>query len=340
MRSPALPLSELLALAPLVLRNYRNRRFRGDEMSLRMSAFGPEDKKRIRNLYDFLRRLHDVFDRAGNCTEETVRRLIKLTPAETVGAILRDAAQIGGEKSNTDPDALFAKTVHDVRGGGLTFLLARLQLAQMKGWTIDDARTVFFLSRDHLKIMRSALLGLDDKGRDIDLEPKLHGARLIVEKWHNALLPRDGDQVRLEIESSFDGYVSECCLEFGALDRVLYNLINNAVRHGAGDTVRLTILELPPSEPNERTDDLRFVFDNRLSEADRTRLSDSDPRALFNPGVSSTSSGLGLTVAADFVANAYGLVSREQAIAEGYIGARINNDRFIAWFHWPIARDE
>lgn len=334
---PALQESEFLALAPIVLRNYRNRRFRGDEMSLPISAFARKDQERVRDLYDFLERLYAVFDRGGNCHEETVRRLIELTPPKTVSAILRHAAQIGDDQVNSHPDELFAKTFHDIRGGGLTFLLGRLQLAQLKGWTIADARTVFFLTRDHLKIMRSALLGLDDAKRKIDQQPKLHGARLIVEKWHNALLSREGRQIRLELESSFDGYVSECCIEFGALDRILYNLINNAASHGAGERIRLTLLELPAAEPNELNENLRFVLENRLSKADGERLARSNPRELFNPGVSTTSSGLGLTVVADFVTNAYGLVSREQAIAEGYLGADVQEDRFIVWFHWPIA---
>lgn len=183
--------------------------------------------------------------------------------------------------------------------------------------------------------MRNALLGLDDEKRDEDLLPKLHGINFIVGKWKDALLREEQRQARLEVDSRSDGNISECCVEFGALDRILYNLINNASRHTSFDHVGLTIIPLPETD----SVDLRFVVTNEVSESDAAALQGRDLGELFQPGISSTGSGFGMTVAADFVANAYGLGSRDKAVAGEYLGACLSGRQFAAWFHWPIAPD-
>ena len=74
-----------------------------------------------------------------------------------------------------------------------------------------------------------------------------------------------------------------------------------------------------------------------MNAEDEERLAGRPLRELFRPGVSSTGSGLGMTVAADFVTNAYGLTDRETALDNRYLGAKLLTDRrFVAWFHWPI----
>jgi signal transduction histidine kinase len=197
----------------------------------------------------------------------------------------------------------------------------------------EAVRSLFFLTRDHLKIMRNALLELDDAKRAEDLEPKLHGIDFIVAKWKGAMLGTEDRQIRLAVDSQFEGNISECCVEFGALDRILYNLMNNACRHTPADEIRLSILPLP----QER--DLRFVLANPVRPEDESRLAAQDMAELFKPGVSSTGSGFGMTVAADFVANAYGLGSRDTAVRKAYLGAKMVEGEFTAWFHWPIAPD-
>ena len=128
-------------------------------------------------------------------------------------------------------------------------------------------------------------------------------------------------------------------MEFGALDRVLYNLVNNACRHTASGRVKLSIHSHPVGD--EQPDDLRFEVSNPVDEADGRHLRNrGDLAALFQPSVSSTGSGFGMTVALDFVSNAYGLPQREQALAGRYLGARLTPENdFVAWFHWPVADD-
>ncbi len=316
------------------LPNFRKRRYLGDDLCLPLSAFTAADGERVRELYDFLQDAFAVFSPAPGSASAELERAEEFIREQDLSARLRSVRQFG--ISYHDASELMAKTIHDVRGGGLSFLLNHLQFAQMGDELSGESlRTFFFLTRDHLKIMRNALLGLDDAKRAEDLLPKLHGISFIVEKWTNALLHDAQRQVRLEVDSRFDGNISECCVEFGALDRILYNLINNASRHTATDRVRLTIVPLPATHPL----DLRFIVANEVSETEAANLGSRDPTELFRPGVSSTGSGFGMTVAADFVANAYGLGSRDEAVAGQYVGAQLVDRRFVAWFHWPIAPD-
>ena len=102
----------------------------------------------------------------------------------------------------------------------------------------------FYLTRDHLKIMRNALEDVDTVARERDRTARDHGARLLFEKWSSALHRLPGDRsARVEVDSTYEGPVSRRCLEFSALDRVLYNLMNNAVRFTANGVVTLYLRE-------------------------------------------------------------------------------------------------
>lgn len=197
-------------------------------------------------------------------------------------------------------------------------------------------RSLFLLSRDHLKIMRNALLGLDTAKRDADLLPVIHAASLITDKWDHAEIKLPDRTVTVNVQQAYQGPIAESCVEFGAIDRVLYNLMNNAARHSDDGTIKLIVWPFPICEA---PDDLRFVVVNSVSEKDRAALQEKsnvgDLGFLFEAGVSTTGSGLGMSIAADFVSNAYG-IAVSQALREKYLGAILQDDLFAAWFHWPI----
>jgi signal transduction histidine kinase len=251
-------------------------------------------------------------------------------------------ASFGPEK----PDQAAAKAAHDIRGGALTVLLLRLEIARAGSFTKDELRTLFMLARDHCKIMRSAISDLDPIRARKDEAPQSHHIRLLLEKWHEATLPRAADlpPIRLFVETHFDGTVAECCLESAAIDRVFYNLMGNALRHGAGDRLDLAIFEIPAAPG----DSLRFVLRNAVQDADAMRLHElasgesgdvSDLGTLFRAGVSTTGSGLGMAIIADIVTQAFGIGSEREALRLGYFGARLLKGKFTVWFHWPIGRD-
>jgi signal transduction histidine kinase len=201
---------------------------------------------------------------------------------------------------------------------------------------------VHFRVRDHRKIMRGALLELDDPRRERDRSLKRHDVQLLVEKWSGARVPVEGDggvrEVGVRLDQRFDGSVCESCIEFTALDRVLYNLINNALRHARGGGVHVVLSAVPEGEPT----DLHVAVANRVAPADaaalRGRFGD-DLGGLFAGGYSTTGSGLGMRICADMVGNAYGLDEPEDCVDGGYLGAVLEGDVFGAWFHWPLVAD-
>ncbi len=334
--------SGTLAAFPVTstLLNHRRERYRGDHLCLPLAAFAESDQVCTLGIYRFLESLFAVLQRQqGNKSPEALETAQAYVEQQDVGALLAQVRLLGGPSLQSDPSELLAKTIHDLRGGAMGALLGRLQLAQLEMPGPLGLRQLFFLTRDHLKIMRNALLGLDDAKRNADLETKMHSVDLIAEKWQHALVQDAERQTRLEVVCDFHGNIAECCIEFSALDRVLYNLVNNACRHTSSSEVQLRIHSQPEGEPEPV--DLLFEVCNPVGFADRQTLeSRGDLRALFQPGVSSTGSGFGLTVALDFVANAYGLAPRQAALEGNYLGAHLTEDNeFVVWFHWPVAAD-
>ena len=321
------------------LTNYRKGRYRGDDFCLPLSEFAERDQACILETYAFLQRLLATLKQHGaDRSDEALARVQSCLAREDTEALLSGIQRFGVASLDIRPDELMAKTIHDLRGGAMSALLGELQLAMLRPLDGAHARRLFFLTRDHLKIMRNALLGLDDAKRQADLVPKMHSVDLIIEKWQHALLRGAQRPARLDVACDYHGNIAECCVEFGALDRVLYNLVNNACRHTASGEVKLLIRSHPDdvAEP----DNLCFCVSNPVDARDeRTLAARGDLNVLFSPGVSSTGSGYGLTVAVDFVTNAFGLPSRARALDGGYLGAQLVENEFRVWFHWPVVAD-
>ena len=337
---PAVVESPTLSESPSgKLVNYRKGRYRGDDFCLAVDAFAEQDRVCIFDTYVLLERLFAVFKPHGQSgSDEALAEISACVGSLDLPNLLSSIRRFGAASLAIRDDELMAKTIHDLRGGAMSALLGELQFAQIRPMDGVGARRLFFLTRDHLKIMRNSLLGLDDAKRQADLVPKMHSVDLIAEKWQHALVRGAERQTRLEVVCNYHGNIAECCVEFGALDRVFYNLVNNACRHTASGEVQLAIHSHPGdlAEP----DDLLFCVSNPVSaEAEQTLAARGDLSGLFTPGVSSTGSGYGLTVAIDFVTNAFGLKSRSQAIAGGYLGVQLVAGEFRAWFHWPVAAD-
>lgn len=321
------------------LPNFRKNRYLGDDCCLAMHEFAQCDRLFIQEAYQFLEQLFVPLKRYQQRAEEDSFEKIQATiSAQDVGALLSCVRRLGVASVGDQGSERMSKTVHDLRGGAMTTLIGELQMAQLHPPGELKIRQLFFLARDHLKIMRNALLGLDDAAREADLVPKMHGVDLIVEKWQHVSWGDTGRPTRMHVDCSFHGNIAECCVEFGALDRVLYNLVNNASRHTASGEVTLTIQNesagtVPPAN-------LLFEVSNPVSPSEQQKLEQrGDLSILFGVGVSSTGSGYGLAVAIDFVTNAYGLGSGASALAGGYLGAELSGQNFNVWFHWPVAAD-
>ena len=345
------PLPEtLLALAPLRLPNHRRERYVGDDLCVELERLAARDQTLLRDIYGQLTEL--LFTIVDTTTTEAqkwegVRGWIE---RHNLDKIIDEVRELGLASHEHDPGEKLAKAMHDVRGGALSSLLGRLQLFVHLRKQPSTLNVLFVQVRDHLKIMRNAVVGLDEERRNADRRPKAHAMQLMLDKWQESVVgPQWRERpIHLEIDCRYEGPLTECCLESAAIDRIFYNLTNNAARHAADERLEMVVFPVPESGG----DCLRFVLSNRVSETDAARLR-SLPRpggtgvallgpgenllALFEPEVSSDGSGFGLTVVADFVGGAFGLRDRAQALRERYLGAVLDEQTFRVWFHWPTA---
>lgn len=339
-----------MALAPLRLRNRRAVRYTADDLYVTIDEMAKGDQALARGLYKSLTELLYLLADAADDDDRKWREVALWTERHDLNTMIDEVKKLGAESQRERPSEGLSKAVHDIRGGALNALLGRLQLTKHLPHQETELNTLFVLTRDHLKIMRSTLVGLDDPRRRSDRTPKSHDIRLILDKWHGSVVgPKWREKpVRMFIDCRYEGALTECCLESAAVDRIFYNLANNACRHAAGDRLDMAVFPVP-----DLSGCLRFVLSNAVSEGDAAFLRGLAPEgadgknkgcgqslpALFEPAVSSTGSGFGLTVVADFVAGAFGLSDRVEALRERYVGALLDGDTFRAWFHWPIATD-
>ena len=307
----------------------------------------------VGRLYEALNELlHAIANPATN-DDKKWQEVVLWTQRHPLDAFIDQVRELGVATHARMASEELAKAMHDVRGGALSALLGRLQLLGRLTHDEEQLKTLFVLTRDHLKIMRNALVGLDEPRREADRKPRAHAMRLMMEKWHDSVVgPKWQERpVRMNVDCRYAGALTECCLESAAIDRIFYNLANNACRHAATGRIDMAIFPIP--EPPG--DCLRFVLSNEVNDADAASLralewtdgADSVDRgsglsllALFEPEVSSTGSGFGLTVVADFVASAFGLRHRAEALRERYVGAVLEGRTFRVWFHWPMASSD
>jgi hypothetical protein len=332
---PIVP-AELLALAPIRLANHRHDRFRGDAQRALLKDFDPDDRKLLGSIYQNLQTLLlDLRPWVGD--DEPLRSaLIRLGALRE--QVADDSAAFGRKTAQGRAASHILQIIHDLRGGALFTLLLRWEIFAAAPEKSAGLSPFFFLVRDHLKIMRNCVGDLDPARFQADSGAKDHGAELLVEKWSNADFYGGIIPARIEFTCAYQGTVCESCLEFSTLDRIIYNLVNNAARYADDHLVRFYILPVPEGEPNG-PENLRFVIGNHVAPGHRETLNSAlgDLGQLFQSDFTTGGHGIGTQIVGDFCAQAYGIMESETARKQGYFGARWLGDSFVAWFHWPIA---
>lgn len=334
---PMTPLN-LAGLAPENLICYRPSRYAGDDISLLLSVFSETDRATVTALYERLKALLEVLKSHRDQPVPCLDRLADLIQQQGWPALIKELQGLGTTSYQQRPSKLLSQVVHDLKGGALTTLLLRIQLIQLGVKRPESVLPMFFLTRDHLKIMRNGLRDIDAEWRQRDQGRQYHSLGLIKEKWQDATHYVGQKAVKVNLDVQYEGNVAESCLEFSAVDRVIYNLVNNAAAYAADDTVDFHILTVPRPAPQH----LRFVLRNRVTPEHRETLEKrfgGRLNELFFGGFSTGGNGFGLRICAEFVANAYGVHSLERCLADGYIGARLEPDSFVTWFHWPMVAD-
>lgn len=329
--------SALASLAPDPIPSYRRIRYDGDGMAVPLERFPLADRELLAKTYAALGELQLLLSPPNDQPVEP-SLLSDLLARHSWKDLVAGLRRISLTPRPDDSDTLISKVVHDLKGGAFTALATYIQLFDLGIRAPDDLRRIFFLARDQRKIMRNSLRGLDEPGQRHDSAQNLHSVALLTEKWGRGDYRLGSVSAQITILCAFNGNIAERCLEFAALDRVIYNLVNNAARNSADGRVYLAIQPLAGPEPH----DLRFIVANRVTAEQAVALAarfPAGPGDLFHGGFTTGGSGLGMRISADFIANAYGLANVAQGLAEGHFGARLHDDLFVAWFHWPVAAE-
>lgn len=318
-------------LAPAELPMLRSARYSGDRMSARLEDMTPGDQQAVRALYAALRAAYEQLQPLAQSPNPSPG-LAALAQGPLSTELVRLGQAIGIQREQYPVEV--ARAIHDIRGGSLLALIATLELHKLLPVQANDALRCFCYARDHLKIMRNCLPELDQAAVERDRETRRHGVDLLAQKWGTGRFTADQRERQVRFVCTYEGNVSDRCMEFSALDRVVYNLMNNAARHTADDVIELGVFR--PAATGVAP--VRFVIGNRVDDRHRqtiAELTQANPGRFFEGGRSTTGSGLGMRICAEFVCHAFGVGSVADAVARGYIGARVVDDRFVAWFHWP-----
>lgn len=114
-------------------------------------------------------------------------------------------------------------------------------------------------------------------------------------------------------------------------DRVVYNLANNAAKFSSDGMMTLSTFLVAPGV-------VRWVVRNSVSQQQNDwllRQVGDRPERLFLGGLTHGGTGIGMLSCARFTADAFGLSSPQEAVDQGYVGARLLGNLFCCWFHWP-----
>ncbi len=319
-----------LNLASTNLKINRQERYDGGGFSVSLNALAPEDVSLVLRLYQSLKGIYDLWLYMGESPNYQLLRthLKQFCTTE----FLMGARAIGVATYTLDnPPPELRKACHDLRGGALSSLAGYAKLIPRLPEDDNLVRKAVFLARDHAKMMRNILPDLDTAIRAADESLKLHSIREFVDKWHELTVEMGSKRVQVLAQSDFECYITNRCLESSAVDRILYNYINNAIRFSAGEQVRLKVIPI-----NNLL--ARWVVENELTDTQNAWLQETlgdELHGLFQGGYTRGGQGIGLSSCTDLVAASFG-VSSDEAIKEQYLGATVRNNIYYAWFHWPI----
>lgn len=226
------------------------------------------------------------------------------------------------------------RVIHDLRGGALSSLSLYLQLAESGDLHAQDIPHMVLLANDHAKMLRTAISDLDRIRYTRDElfvpQPIDH----IVHHWRDVVYRIDsGESAHVTCHSQVSGYIADSVIELAALERVLYNLVNNAVRHTANNQIEIHIMYV-----DESRELVHFSVSNRITDAQHAMLSQltaNNPDRLVMMPLSTTGSGLGLGICADIVAHVF-QADGDEIIRQRYFAVSWQDGRFTVEFVWPM----
>ena len=320
-----------MALAPTDLPIYRTFRYDGGGFNISLKDLAVEDVSLIAQVYQAIKNIYDLWLYMGEQRNYDLLRQ-RLEPFGSTEFMSKVRAIGAASYANGTRSELMSSAMHDLRGGALTSLTGYARLMPRLGDKPEYVKQAVYLARDHAKMMRNIIPDLDAAVREADEGLKLHAIDEFVRKWDGFQFELPNRTVKIEATSDFEGFVTARCLETSAVDRIVYNYINNAARFAADNQVRFTVTPLPGTELT------RWVVENTISMEHRLWLEKEvkgDLSKLFYGGHTYGGNGIGLTNCTSFVATSFG-INNDEAIKQGYLGAKLVQSTYYAWFHWPV----
>ena len=231
------------------------------------------------------------------------------------------------------------RVIHDIRGGALTSLTLYLHMAEQGDLLARDIPQLVLLANDHAKILRSMVVDLDRIRYTLDEIFHPQSAQQLVTTWHQKhyRMPT-GHAAMITVDCTIPhAVVADSVIELAALERIVYNLINNAVRHADTPSVQLTI-QASPVRPHMA----QITVANSISASQYAKLSALCPDHNFNrlvtESLSTTNGGLGLGICADIVAHMFHCDSLQAVMAAGLFTLTCTPHQFSVTVAWPLGR--
>ena len=255
-------LSEDMELDPVPaasIVNHRSTRFSGETQTCKLSELSTQSLDELRWLYRWLETVGEYSSK--NLSQPAVLSEFEtLVTSDNVDRVVDAARNV---RSAQKESIRVARILHDLRGTALHQLVGLADLWLMGHVVVGDLQAVAILARDHAKVLRHSLIGLDEERRLLDSVRRLHGVENLRSRFPFLLLFNlDGD-VRVDFASEWNGEFALTCLEFSTVLKQLYNLMGNAARHTANRSVLIRVYPKTPVEPRacgswSRTPSLRL----------------------------------------------------------------------------------
>lgn len=324
---------EILTLTTLEPVSYRQERYLGGAFSLSLEDFSFDEQDLLRRLYEQLNDLLDRTQADGQLsTADRLRLLEFLRQSEFLPLQEQLFALMGETRSNEQKTK--ETVLYGLASGALASITGYLFLVQNNPLEKEYIQSLYYLTRDHLKLMRNLISDLDPIKRSHDEAAKWHSLQLLKEKWSAVTYRAFSAEVAVTFDNYYEGQVAARCLEFSEIDNIFYHLANNTLQFGQNPELNIGVLPVAGEKH------LRWVFANPISAAQKeaiTRIT-ADGVSLFEHGITTQPNqgeGFGLGSLAETIQHAYGLDDPFVAEEQGYFGWKIRDDRFYVWFHWP-----